>query len=259
MQSRSRPNGGPVDIAEMGGPGSMIPTSNEDGTLHGYQRWEDVWGEPGRPAPQVSPVTDDNGKLIGYTGQGIGWITLEAYNAPGFTARGRPLASASLRPRVALSTPWSNASTPEPTLPPRGPQAGNRRPSPVDLFSNRIVGDAISDRMTAQLAVNALRAAMARRQPTGSVVIHSDHGGQTHPHRRTHQVGRPHAGTTPPDLSARALTRILSLKVKPGTRSPDGVVTPSPYDRTRVRSSGSRWGDGGVPQGGGCRRLVGWR
>ena len=32
--------------------------------------------------------------------------------------------------------------------------------------------------MTAGLAVGALRAAIARRQPTGTVVVHSDRGGQ---------------------------------------------------------------------------------
>jgi transposase InsO family protein len=47
-----------------------------------------------------------------------------------------------------------------------------------DLFSNRIVGYAIDERMTAQLAVTALRAAVARRQPTGVVVVHSDRGSQ---------------------------------------------------------------------------------
>ncbi len=36
-----------------------------------------------------------------------------------------------------------------------------------DLFSNRIVGYALDERMTAQLAVTALRTAVARRQPTG--------------------------------------------------------------------------------------------
>ena len=46
-----------------------------------------------------------------------------------------------------------------------------------DVFSNRIVGYAIGDRMTAQLAVGALRAAIARRQPAGTVVVHSDRGG----------------------------------------------------------------------------------
>jgi putative transposase len=47
-----------------------------------------------------------------------------------------------------------------------------------DVFSNRIVGYALDDRMTAQLAVAALRTAIARRQPTDTVVVHSDRGGQ---------------------------------------------------------------------------------
>ena len=47
-----------------------------------------------------------------------------------------------------------------------------------DCFSNRIVGYAFSEWMTAALAVAALRSAVARRQPTGVVVVHSDRGGQ---------------------------------------------------------------------------------
>jgi len=47
-----------------------------------------------------------------------------------------------------------------------------------DVFSNRIVGYSIGDRMTARLAVSALRSAIARRQPRGTVVVHSDRGGQ---------------------------------------------------------------------------------
>ncbi len=47
-----------------------------------------------------------------------------------------------------------------------------------DCFSNRIVGYALADRMTAALAVSALRSAVARRRPRGTVVVHSDRGGQ---------------------------------------------------------------------------------
>ena len=47
-----------------------------------------------------------------------------------------------------------------------------------DLFSNRIVGYALDERMTAGLAVAALRSAIARRQPHGTVVVHSDRGSQ---------------------------------------------------------------------------------
>jgi transposase InsO family protein len=47
-----------------------------------------------------------------------------------------------------------------------------------DVFSNRIVGYALGQRMTAALATSALRSAIARRQPVGTVVVHSDRGGQ---------------------------------------------------------------------------------
>jgi putative transposase len=47
-----------------------------------------------------------------------------------------------------------------------------------DLCSNRIVGYAIDERMTAARAVGALRSAIARRRPVGTVIVHSDRGGQ---------------------------------------------------------------------------------
>jgi transposase InsO family protein len=47
-----------------------------------------------------------------------------------------------------------------------------------DVFSNRIVGYAIDERMTRHLAVSALRSAIARRQPDGTVIVHSDRGSQ---------------------------------------------------------------------------------
>lgn len=47
-----------------------------------------------------------------------------------------------------------------------------------DVFSNRIVGYAIDARMTAKLATDALRTAVAHRQPSRVVVVHSDRGSQ---------------------------------------------------------------------------------
>ena len=47
-----------------------------------------------------------------------------------------------------------------------------------DLFSNRIVGYSINERMTKELAVNALRSAIARRRFVGTVIVHSDRGSQ---------------------------------------------------------------------------------
>lgn len=46
-----------------------------------------------------------------------------------------------------------------------------------DVFSNRIVGYSIAERMTADLAVAALRMAIQRRRPVGTIV-HSDRGSQ---------------------------------------------------------------------------------
>lgn len=46
-----------------------------------------------------------------------------------------------------------------------------------DVFSNRIVGYSIDERMTAEPAVNALRMAVQRRKPVGTTV-HSDRGSQ---------------------------------------------------------------------------------
>ena len=47
-----------------------------------------------------------------------------------------------------------------------------------DVYSNRIVGYSMDARMTASLAVSALRNAIALRSPAGTVVVHSDRGSQ---------------------------------------------------------------------------------
>jgi len=47
-----------------------------------------------------------------------------------------------------------------------------------DVYSNRIIGYALNERMTAQLAVSALRSALARRQPEDVLIVHSDRGSQ---------------------------------------------------------------------------------
>lgn len=47
-----------------------------------------------------------------------------------------------------------------------------------DVFSGRIVGYSISDRMTASLAVNAVNNAVARRGSVAGCVLHTDRGSQ---------------------------------------------------------------------------------
>ena len=48
----------------------------------------------------------------------------------------------------------------------------------VDLYSNRVVGWAISERRTAELCVDALVMAIRRRRPAKGVIHHADHGSQ---------------------------------------------------------------------------------
>jgi putative transposase len=47
-----------------------------------------------------------------------------------------------------------------------------------DVWSNRIVGYSISDRMKSRLAVDALTMAVARRGPVAGCIVHSDRGSQ---------------------------------------------------------------------------------
>ncbi len=47
-----------------------------------------------------------------------------------------------------------------------------------DVYSNRIAGYSMDSRMTARLAVSALRNAIALRNPAGTLVVHSDRGSQ---------------------------------------------------------------------------------
>jgi len=47
-----------------------------------------------------------------------------------------------------------------------------------DVYSNRIVGYSISDRMTSRIAVNALASAVQRRRDVAGCIVHSDRGSQ---------------------------------------------------------------------------------
>jgi putative transposase len=48
----------------------------------------------------------------------------------------------------------------------------------MDLFSRRIVGWRVDDNMEDALILVPLRAALQAPQPTGDLIVHSDHGGQ---------------------------------------------------------------------------------
>ena len=48
----------------------------------------------------------------------------------------------------------------------------------LDLFARRVVGWAVSDRLHKELALEALRKALAIRRPSGGLIHHSDRGSQ---------------------------------------------------------------------------------
>ncbi|WP_150108494.1 IS3 family transposase [Brachybacterium muris] len=61
-----------------------------------------------------------------------------------------------------------------------------------DVFSGRIVGYSISDRMKARLAVNALDNAMSRRRDAAGCIVHSDRGSQFRSRKFVHALNRHH-------------------------------------------------------------------
>src|SRR5699024_11384895 len=61
-----------------------------------------------------------------------------------------------------------------------------------DVFSGRIVGYSISDRMKARLAVNALDNAMSRRRDAAGCIVHSDRGFQFRSRKFVHALNRHH-------------------------------------------------------------------
>lgn len=48
----------------------------------------------------------------------------------------------------------------------------------MDLYSQKVVGWALSERMTKQLVIDALQMAIWRRKPPRGLIIHSDRGSQ---------------------------------------------------------------------------------
>ncbi|MEY8657328.1 IS3 family transposase [Brachybacterium paraconglomeratum] len=60
------------------------------------------------------------------------------------------------------------------------------------VFSGRIVGYSISDRMEARLAVNALDNAVSRRSDAAGCIVHSDRGSQFRSRKFVHALNRYH-------------------------------------------------------------------
>jgi transposase InsO family protein len=61
-----------------------------------------------------------------------------------------------------------------------------------DVFSGRVVGYSISDRMKARLAVDALDNAVSRRRDAAGCIVHSDRGSQFRSRKFVHALNRHH-------------------------------------------------------------------
>ena len=85
-----------------------------------------------------------------------------------------------------------------------------------DACSRRIVGYSMSDRMTSQLAVDALEHAILRRSPFATIV-HSDRGSQGGFNRSSQHLD--HGGVRWHDVSSRRTGLCVRRCVRPGGRS----------------------------------------
>ena len=89
-----------------------------------------------------------------------------------------------------------------------------------DLWSNRLVGYSIGDRMTANLAVAALDNAATQRPGSTGVIVHTDRGGQFRSddfqqklveHKLVGSMGR--VGTAADNAAAESFFSLLQLNV----------------------------------------------
>ena len=70
----------------------------------------------------------------------------------------------------------------------------------IDLFSRRIVGWAVSDRLKKDLALRALRMALVTRHPPRGLIHHSDRGVQGGFNRSSQHVQFDWPASTGPEL-----------------------------------------------------------
>ena len=107
-----------------------------------------------------------------------------------------------------------------------------------DVFSGRIVGYSISDRMKARLAVNALDNAVSRRSDAAGCIVHSNRGSQFRSRKFVHALNRHHligtmgkvgaAGATPRGSPSSLCCRRTSWTASAGGPRRNCGSRPSP-------------------------------
>lgn len=110
-----------------------------------------------------------------------------------------------------------------------------------DVYSNRIVGYSMNDRMTSQLAVDALRNAVARRGDVADCSLHSDRG----IHLRSRAMARA--------LPRHDIVGSIGGSWRGGRQCRDGELLVAPTDgRVQSAAMGEAAGAGAITIAGVC-------
>jgi len=86
----------------------------------------------------------------------------------------------------------------------------------LDLFSRRIIGWAVSDRLKKNLALSALRTAITLRRPSPGVIHHSDRGSQGRLKRSSQHPGRRCDGQTETELRSSGTGTVVVARSSAG-------------------------------------------
>jgi len=108
-----------------------------------------------------------------------------------------------------------------------------------DVFSNRIVGYSISDRMKARLAVDAVNSAVARRGDVAGCVVHTDRGSQFRARKMVRAAPQrliERASVAPRRARAWSLAigELAESQIDPANHHPDPAAHRSPADSDRM-------------------------
>ena len=137
--------------------------------------------------------------------------------------------------------------------------------SVMDCYSRRIVGWAIADHLRAELVVDALEMAVARRRPDAGLVHHSDQGGQGGFQRSSqHSItrscdGQAEAGVGSSRAAGDAFAGTAAGRAARASCSGSGRRSRGASAATRRvsrRACRPSWASGGFGRLAGCRRSV---
>ena len=111
--------------------------------------------------------------------------------------------------------------------------------SVMDCYSRRIVGWAIADHLRAELVVDALEMAVARRRPDPGLIHHSDQGSQPGLNRSSQQLSLRNLSSEGDERGLDGLTRRLLRQRRPGELPRHDQERPDPSPRLADQDRGA--------------------